>query len=184
MKYMGKVKRFGRGCITEEEYYYLYDFVTKNNIKNVVEFGPGTSTFSFLEADCNIVSFETSGKWKRYYDEKFAKFKNVKVVIFNNRKKIHLPKHCPSSFDMAFIDGPPARGVVDGPARLQPTEFCENITNVMLFHDGERVGEKKTLKIMEDKGWNIKFAPVKNNNIGICYKGSYIIPESRGGKDE
>ena len=80
---------------------------------------------------------------------------------------------------MAFIDGPPARGKIDGPARIKPTKFCENITNVILFHDGERIGEKKTLKIMENKGWSVSFAPVKNDNIGICYKGSCVFPESR-----
>ena len=183
MKYMDRVKRFGRGCITEEEYYYLYDFVVQNKIRDIIEFGPGTSTFAFLEADCNIISLEHSHKWKRYYDEKFRKFKNVNIVMFN-KNKIRLPKNSLSSFDMAFIDGPPARGQTDGPARVQPTKFCENITDIMLYHDGEREGEKKMLKIMEGKGWNVNFAPVKNDNIGICYKGFCVIPETRGEKVE
>jgi hypothetical protein len=176
MRYIDRVKRFGRGCITEEEYYYLYEFIIKNNIRDIIEFGPGTSTFAFLEADCNILALETSHKWKKYYDEKFARFKNVKVIMFNKDRDIRLPKEVPSSFDMAFIDGPPARREVKGPARLQPCRFCENITNVIMFHDGEREGERKTLKLMENKGWNVRFAPVLNENIGICCKGDYVFP--------
>ena len=182
---MNKVKRFGRGCITEEEYYYLYNFVKQNNIKNIVEFGPGTSTFAFLETDphINIVTLETSRKWKKYYDAKFQRYRNIKVVLFKNGRQIRLPKGCRSSFEMAFVDGPPARGETKGPARMQACEFCENITNLIMFHDAEREGERKTLEIMKEKGWKVKFAPVKNENIGICYNGSYVFP-GEGGNNE
>jgi len=42
---------FDDGTITPQEYLYLVEFVRQNRFKRILEFGPGFSTYAFLEND-------------------------------------------------------------------------------------------------------------------------------------
>ena len=58
---------FDNGTITPREYLDLVEFVRQNRFESVLEFGPGVSTYAFLENDCEVYTFEHDPKWLNLY---------------------------------------------------------------------------------------------------------------------
>ena len=107
MEYFSKLK-FGGGAITPRDYLYLVEFVKQNGFKNILEFGPGISTYAFLEDNCNVYTFEHHPRWFNLYSEEFESFDNVHVLKYDAKNEIlSLPQVEGTSFDMAFVDAPP-----------------------------------------------------------------------------
>jgi len=145
MKYK-KLIDFSSGLINPKEYDFLVDYCRRNNIKSVLEFGPGISTYAFMENSCDITSLEYQ-QW--YYDLYKDKFN---VVLFENTPIIKL--ELDKVFDMAFIDSPV--GVNKSISRLNSCEFASKYTKRILLHDSNRIGEIVTQMIFTERGWNVR----------------------------
>lgn len=154
---------FNDAAIHESEYDWLYDFVKKNNIKNVLEFGLGVSTYCFLENDCNITTFETSLE----YSKKFTNLSN-KCKIINYKKEDILDISLNERFDLAFVDGPFGTKSL---SRLNSCLFSMRYSDHILLHDFQRVGEKETAKFITDnyKDWNVITIETKRK-LGYFFK--------------
>jgi len=135
------------GSITPEERTILKDYATSHNIKSVLEFGPGYSTMSFLACE-KIVSLEPNKTWYEKYKGIFEPFANVHIYLFNpNETNISVPEADSYSFDLAFVDSPPARGVLP---RFNSLMYALARAKVVFLHDTKRQGEQNTIRTIAE----------------------------------
>lgn len=141
--------------ILPEDYVFLARYCRRNGIQRVVEFGPGDSTWAFLDAGCEVISYEHD-----------LGFLQSSLVRFDGEPDVEL-LHCPegevplkSTFEpeMVFIDGPPYR---EGQAmsRLQVCEWALENCGHFVLHDAKRGGEQATLDEMERRGMHVLRIP-------------------------
>lgn len=158
------------GGIRSVDYDFLVWFTEVYNIKTVLEFGPGASTYAFLENDCQIDSLEYKTNWFNKFKIDMEIFESVEVIKFENtdwEDDIVSPV-LDKSYHMAFVDSPV--GLHKGEcSRLNSMKYCMDKTDIILLHDICRKGEMKTAKYMQDNGWN--FICVDSAKTGIFYKG-------------
>lgn len=132
---------------TDEEYAQLL----KHSIgkKRILEFGPGTSTYAFIEAGCmDIHTCEYAEKWLQITDSRFRKFPQVKIHAFQNVPEIVI-HDLYGRFDLAFVDSP--KGIKDGPSRLNTLRFAFERTDQVILHDANRVHEQQSIEIISQK---------------------------------
>ena len=149
---------FNSFSITPEEYRWLKGFVRDNGIRSVLEFGPGASTWAFLEAGCRVVSLEYQDRWYRHYRREFAANPRVTILKYDNEPELKIPELMDCEFDLAFVDSPVGKlGILYKKfARINSCEFVAGHTDTWMLHDARRDGERNTLSVFEDKGWNIE----------------------------
>ncbi len=149
---------FNSFSISPEEYQWLRGFVRENGIRKVLEFGPGTSTWAFLEAGCQIVSLEYQDKWYRHYRREFAEHPQVTILRYDNDPELQIPELDDCKFDLAFVDSPVGKlGVLYKRfARINSCEYVASRTDTWILHDARREGERNTLSVFEDKGWSVE----------------------------
>jgi hypothetical protein len=175
MLYKDRIK-FDAATITNCEYDFLYDFVKRNNIKTVLEFGTGASTYCFLENNCKITTFETS---KRYIPKVFPEiltFPNCVVVYYTVEllKNITLNE----TFDLTFVDGPFGKPHL---SRLESCLFSMKYSNHLLLHDFKRKGEIETVDFLtkETPAWK-SITINTRRKIGYLYKSDKTNPFDLG----
>lgn len=174
LKYI-KNANFNGGAIREDGYKFLVTLCKLNNFKQILEFGPGASTWAFLETNPNIIcSCENQFKWYDHYFEQFKYFPKILLYKYSNKPEkeytIDLLDQC--QFDFAFVDSPLGTKTM---SRWRSMEYCIKATDIICLHDCYRPGEKETLEWMKKQGFK-----VKNINIGIgfglCYKTNIKVP--------
>ena len=170
MKYKENVI-FRSASITKIEYSYLVELVKINNFKNILEFGPGASTYAFLENQCNIWSLEHHPEWFKKKNEDFIEEPLVNLFLYDKNKDIEIEGISDKKFDMAFIDGPPGS---KSPSRMLSCQYASERTDIFLLHDCHRDAEKDTIDIFKKNGWKT-FIIEKGRKIGVCYKKDSII---------
>lgn len=162
---------FRNASITKQEYEYLVRLVEANNFQNILEFGPGVSTYAFLENKCNIWSLEDIPYWFEINSKRFDGNDLVKLFLYNKDKDIDIKDIDNIKFDMAFVDGPCGSKSF---SRILSCNYASKRTNIFLLHDCNRQAEKDTLEIFSKEGWKIKIIE-KGKKNGICYKDNSII---------
>lgn len=148
---------FNSYSITRDEYDWLQTFIRENDIKTVIEFGPGASTWCFLEAGCEVCSLEYQEKWYRHYRKEFADNPHVTIIDYTNEPDLSIPELDSRTFDLGFVDSPVGKLGVHYKqfARINACEYVAARTDVWMLHDARRHGERNTLSLFEDKGWTI-----------------------------
>jgi len=144
---------FSSASILPEEYQFLQEFCAANGIKRVLEFGPGVSTIAFLNAGCEVVSIE----------ENPTHFQNAKRTLVSPKCTLllgappaisHHPAIAARQFDLAFVDGPEAKGPLP---RLHSIQASMQSAPIIMLHDANRAGEKATIaEIMKGGGWKLE----------------------------
>ena len=158
---------FDNGTITPREYLYLVEFVRQNCFKSVLEFGPGLSTYAFLENNCEVYTFEHDPKWFKVYSREFARFGNVHVCQYEVKDEtLYLPQIEGKSFDMAFVDAPLGGRDL---SRLKTCEAASKHTAVFILHDCRRADERAILNIFERMGWKTEIVAI-GRGLGICHR--------------
>ncbi len=119
----------------------LAEFARRNNVRTVLEFGPGRSTEYFLNAGCEVWSFEYQERWLRHCRRTFAGRPRLTLGRFENVPDVRLPELVGRRFDMAFVDSPTAahRPVAVPQSRLNTTLAAARYSDVILLHDVDRV---------------------------------------------
>lgn len=154
---------FNDAAIAEEEYEWLYNFVKDNNIKTVLEFGLGASTYCFLENGCKVVTFETS----KSYADSFKHFgEDCEVVIYNKNDKIE--REFDYKFDLAFVDGPFGTKSL---SRLNSCLYSIKNADHVLLHDFRRSGEKETADFITSRyeEWSVETIQTRRH-MGYFHK--------------
>lgn len=138
------------GSINKRDYKEIVNMVALNSAKKILEFGPGDSTWSFLENGCKVWGLEDSKIWAEQHIERFAERDDVTIIKYDSyRRPFYIDKINDIEFDMAFIDGPPG-------GRFEACNYAASRVNTFLMHDARRSGEQKILKYFQDLGWLCK----------------------------
>lgn len=146
--------------------------------KRVVEFGPGASTYAWIEAGVpEIVSLECRDEWREEKAREFADYPNVTVLPFwNNAPTAEVPKDL-GVFDLAFVDSP--RGQPNPDAVKLPGQMDCNrlntlyaallLSDIVLLHDAGRHWERNSLNRLEREGHLIGwYQPGDHRSYGMA----------------
>lgn len=167
MRYIDKMQ-FTPATINPKEYEFLVEYVKRYSIKSVLEFGPGVSTYAFLENDCQIVALEHTDWFFEHFIKQFeAQQLSVRVGRYRNAPEVN-PSMVITQCDMAFIDSPPGiPGAAHKPFnRLNTCLFASRYTRRILLHDSSRIGERLTQMLFDQMGWRV--IDVCLDGYGIC----------------
>src|SRR4051812_23404077 len=95
--------------IDDDEAGFLRAFVVANQVRTVLEFGPGKSTQAFLGAGCLVWSLEHDPRWYEVLRQQLGQPPGLQAMIcFAVTAELRIPEVESLRFDAAFIDGPPA----------------------------------------------------------------------------
>ena len=134
----------------------IEDYVRREGIRSVLEFGPGRSTLMFAAAGCEVWTAECNEDWLDHYRQLFADEPAIHIVPFENIPSIRIPELEGKRFDLAFIDSPTGHEFPPGmSSRLNSCGFAGQHADRLLLHDAERAGEQATIAKMQDAGWRI-----------------------------
>jgi hypothetical protein len=142
-------------------------------VGSVVEFGPGFSTFAFIEAGVpEILGLEHDPEWHDPQVERFREYPNVVIDWYYNEAPVAgVPKWVSErQFDLAFVDSPKgyaAKRVIhpgqEDCSRLNTCLAALKLAPVVLLHDAIRPLERGTLSKLNAMGYEIEWiaAPLK-----------------------
>jgi len=134
----------------------IEDYVRREGIRTVLEFGPGRSTLMFAAAGCEVWTAECNECWFNHYRQLFADESAIQIVRFENVPLIQIPELEGKRFDLAFVDSPAGHEFPPGmSSRLNSCEFAALYTDRLLLHDAERAGEQATIAKVQNAGWRI-----------------------------
>jgi hypothetical protein len=148
-----------RGGIRDDDAEVLRQMVGDHNIKALLEFGPGFSTYLFLSAGVErVVSCEHDPIWFTKARELFASDKRVTILPYENTPvvAVKLEGHI---FDAAFVDSPKgnakARVVLPGQedfSRYNTLRAALIHAPLVFLHDARRPLEQATLARLAAEG--------------------------------
>jgi len=151
-----------------EEYAFLQQFCKEKHIKSVLEFGPGTSTLAFLDAGCDVVSIEENWKWFQVA-QRTLMLPNCTLLLGAPPAIMDHPRIAASSFDLAFVDGPGAKGPLP---RLHSMQAAMSRASIVILHDANRAGEQATItEVTKNGGWEV-IKQKSRRGIGILLRQS------------
>jgi len=174
-KYIDRVK-FGSYSIGRSDYPELVKFVRENKVKKILEFGPGGSTWAFLENDCEIYSGEFSRDFYKEAREEFKDFPNVHLIHLKMAHHLDIPKIKGKKFDLCFVDAPVGRRYLYF-SRLNTCLYAMQVTDTIILHDAHRTKEQMTIRFLKDMGWEVEFARTIPSRLAVCRRvKNYKVP--------
>jgi hypothetical protein len=142
--------------LNKAEYTWLANIAETLGIKSVLEFGPGSSTFAFLEHGCEIWSLENNLEWLAKHRETLIEFSNVHLAGYEVVADLVLDGIPNRRFDCAFVDAPNGGDYFKYHSRLCSLDFARTRTDLIFLHDANRPKEIRSIEYMHDKGWAIR----------------------------
>lgn len=162
------------GGITERCYATLLD--QARGAERVLEFGPGGSTFAFIEAGAReIVTCEHDGRWLGKARKRFAAYPQVKVLAYSNAPDVSIEGLADRRFDFAFVDSPAGNHErieqpgQEGLSRLNTMLYALAHAPVALLHDTRRDGEVASLRWLQSNGYNVDILPGRGNIARVTH---------------
>jgi hypothetical protein len=139
-----------------------------HEVNTVLEFGPGESTRLFKKYGAYLI--DTLEDNETYFDLLVDEFSDaIETTVF---------KYTPTregrvfglqeSYDMAFVDGPVGTPFM---SRISTVLFALQKSGLVLLHDSDRLGERQTLKYLEDHGHRITHFGTQKGIAMITYGG-------------
>ena len=157
-----KLYRYIQGQLSEEEYGLLLN--AAQGVQSVLEFGPGSSTWAFIEAGVpEVVSCESDPAWIKSAQTQFGD--RAEIVWFDREMMpLKIPALNGRRFDLAFVDAP--LGVqsgesveipgYEGLSRVNSVVFALDHARRVFLHDAKRKGEQRTLHFVQRMGYRVK----------------------------
>jgi hypothetical protein len=144
-----------------EDYGAILDECAKLKPLTVLEFGPGISTYAFVEAGVErIATCEYKDAYLQKAIEDFKQWPHVTVHRFLNNADVEVLGLTRSNYDLAFVDSPVGIESKSSP-RFPGQEDCSRLNTciyalsrapVILLHDAKRDGEQATLARLQAMG--------------------------------
>jgi len=176
---------FSSWSIHYDEYRLLVDLCRLNRIEKVIEFGPGASSCAFLDASCDVHSYECDANWltkhqsaMRALDFVFPRTECHEMMSATPEQPFTSSRSKTPTYDVTFLpsDQTPSEAdlpfhpdliLVDGPpyiqgekySRLQACLFSIKLSGRIILHDAYRKGEKNTLELLRNQGYHIQVIP-------------------------
>ena len=157
-----------------EDYRLFMAEAERLKAKRVLEFGPGYSTFAWIEAGCDpIVCLEHDPKWFEEAQERFKDFPQVQIKKYWNEPEARSELEPGEQFDLALVDSPKgykaARVIHPGQedcSRYNTLELALKHSPVVLLHDAYRPLERGSLCRAQSKGH--KVTVFNNSGYGLA----------------
>ncbi|WP_196258575.1 hypothetical protein [Pelagibacterium limicola] len=138
---------------------------------SVLEFGPGGSTFAFIEAGVKrIVTCEHDAGWLDKARSRFAEHSAVSVHLYQNAPNVTVEGlSARAKFDLAFVDSPPGNRFrvehegQEGLSRFNTLAFAIRRAPVVLLHDAGRDGEQASLARLAAMGHGVEILAGRGN---------------------
>lgn len=144
--------------IPEDDREVIAAVVEELDPEGLLEFGPGESTYLFLELGLpRIVTCEYQGRWMDRARREWAEDERVELCWFTNEVEVEMGASL-GQFDLAFVDSPVGdrrRVKLEGQkkcSRLNTTLKALECAPVVLLHDAHRPGEQHTLERVREAG--------------------------------
>ncbi len=141
--------------LNKEEYKWLVEKVTSLGIKSVLEFGPGSSTWAFLEQECSVWTLENDPEWHDLAVERSREHWDVHPLLYKVTADLVVPELRDGPFDCAIVDGPNGGDYFKRYSRLCSFELARSRTGLIFAHDANRKKEMNSILYLEDKGWRV-----------------------------
>jgi hypothetical protein len=153
-----------RGAMTlpREDYAILLREATGK--QSVLEFGPGFSTFAFIEAGVpRILCCEYLDKWLEIGKERFKDYPQVEIIRYLDEPEAKADIGS-EQFDLALVDSP--KGYTGARTAHPGQEDCSRLNTcllalkhapVVLLHDAGRPLERGTLGRLNKMGHKVTF---------------------------
>ena len=156
-----KLYRYNNAGLTAEEYTILME--AAQGMDSVLEFGPGSSTWAFVEAGVrNIVSCEFDPRWLEKTRVEFEGYADV-LEFDQTQYPLIIPRVEAQTFDLILVDSPVGLHGKKTP-RFKGYEDCSRWntmcwaiehSDLIFLHDAHRPGEKETLRKVEQLGYTV-----------------------------
>lgn len=160
--------------LTETDYRLLMHEAKRLNAQSVVEFGPGYSTFAWIEAGVpKIVGLEHDPYWFDAQKERFNDYPQVEIRKYWNKPEAHAEINPGETFDLAFVDSPKgyqaARVIHEGQedcSRFNTLELGLNLAPIALLHDSARPLERGSLCRAQKLGHHVEH--INGSDYGLA----------------
>jgi hypothetical protein len=143
-------------------------------VNSVVEFGPGYSTFAFIEAGVpEIVGLEHDTKWFTTQKERFADYPQFTIGKYWDEAPVALVPNAikAKKFDIAFVDSPKGykggRVIHEGQAdcsRLNTCLAALELAPIVYLHDAIRPLERCSLLWLNSMGHKVEIVEAKKKS--------------------
>jgi hypothetical protein len=152
-----------RGAMTlpREDYEILWN--EAKGKQSVLEFGPGFSTYSFIEAGVpRILCCEYLDKYFDFAKERFKDYPQIEIIRFFDEPEARADIE--GQFDLAFVDSP--KGYAGARTAHPDQKDCSRLNTcllalkhspVVLLHDATRPLERGTLGRLTAAGHKVTF---------------------------
>ncbi|HUU03409.1 MAG TPA: hypothetical protein VM425_18385 [Myxococcota bacterium] len=175
LKYLERAN-LGGFAIDRRDYLELVEFIRQEGAKKVLEFGPGATTWAFLEAGCDVWSLEFGEEYLAKATEAFREHDKVKFFKVELKHDLVVPEIEGQNFDICLVDSPYGRYYRHF-SRLNSSIFAMRVCDTILMHDARRKKERLTLKFIEDSGWKVEPLYRRRSNFTVCRRiENYSIP--------
>jgi hypothetical protein len=131
--------------------------------KSVLEFGPGFSTYAFIEAEVpRILCLEYLDKWLELGKERFKDYPQVELIRFLDEPEAKADIE--GQFDLALVDSP--KGYAGARTAHPGQEDCSRLNTcllalkhspIVLLHDAYRPLERGTLGRLNAMGHKVTY---------------------------
>jgi len=164
-------------ALTLDDYKCLVAIAQRLQPKRMLEFGPGFSTYAWIEAGVpEIVTLECHDEWRGKKEAEFADYPSVTVLPYwNEAPEARVPEEI-GEFDLAFVDSPRGQGNPDAVVhpgqedynRLNTLITATKLSPVTIIHDAVRVRERNSLAYVEKLGFDVHYINVAGRSYGIA----------------
>ena len=139
-----KIAKWDRNfAIGNDDVLLLDKFIVENNIKNVLEIGPGRSTEVFLRLGCNVTAIEHKQFMINLINSRLIHERLTVIKWSDNIQFAH-------KFDFGFVDGP------SHPlSRNSACELVSKYCNKFMLHDSIRPDEMAIIDKYIGSGWSV-----------------------------
>lgn len=145
---------WGGSHLTDRDWLFMKKVITDNNVRTVLEFGPGLSTLLLSDHVEKIVAYENE---QRFIDKiKHMIADNVEIRVFDG---VDCSSIGDEKFDLVFVDGPSG-----GKTREFTIKAASEHSDIVIVHDGGRKWEK----IWQKKYLDDKFGLVATGGHRCC----------------
>jgi hypothetical protein len=145
------------------DYQAVLDAMRRTGAREVLEFGPGSSTLALIEGGAATVdAFEDDDSWAAVYEERLAgRFPDVvRIHRYVWSDPLQLPQLARRTFDLALIDGP--RGTARRHAVLHAALAC---SRWVLMPVEDQTGDVGLRAVIQAAAWDLG-VPVEITETG------------------
>jgi len=139
--------------LRKSEYEFLVRFTRENDIKTVLELGPGASTWAFLENGIAVKSYEQHRSWYETASNLFADHEEVTLKLLTSPEDYRET----DTYDMVFVD---ATIRLQGPTkrkdRREAVRLASERSDVILLHDIRRPNEWLCKRFLLKQGYEFR----------------------------